>query len=206
MSVVHGTIVDVTTVLFYLVVAAVIGLVVFFIAVFVFGRGEQMAPLDPRTSPAELPEEDITAEDVRKIRFALALRGYRMSDVDWTLERLGEQIEQLRRDNSVLRGESEPIEATPDLPAGNADEAEIPVGGDEQRSEPEGRLRTPVTVGAPALHANSDGAARSASGGSLHRGDDPDLLHRGDDPDLDASADRPIAGSSEWAPAADEQR
>ncbi|WP_090482795.1 DivIVA domain-containing protein [Nakamurella panacisegetis] len=93
-----------TTVLFYLVVAAVIGLVVFFLAVFVFGRGEQMAPLDPRTSPAELPDHDITADDVRRIRFALALRGYRMSDVDWTLEKLGEQIDSLRRENAELRG------------------------------------------------------------------------------------------------------
>lgn len=102
-----------TTVLFYLVIAAVIGLVVFFLAVFVFGRGEQMAPLDPRTSPAELPETDITSEDVRSIRFALALRGYRMSDVDWTLERLGEQLDALRRENELLRGV---------VPDGSADE------------------------------------------------------------------------------------
>ncbi len=94
-----------TTVLFYLVIATVIGLAVFFLAVVVFGRGEQMAPLDPRTSPAELPDEDITAEDVRKIRFALGLRGYRMSDVDWTLERLGEQLDHLRRENIELRRE-----------------------------------------------------------------------------------------------------
>jgi DivIVA domain-containing protein len=93
----------VTTVLFYLVIAAVIGLVVFFLAVLVFGRGEQMAPLDPRTSPAELPDHDIDSEDVRKIRFALALRGYRMSDVDWTLERLGQQIDELRLENAHLR-------------------------------------------------------------------------------------------------------
>lgn len=95
-----------TTVLLYLVIAAVIGLVVFFLAVFVFGRGEQMAPLDPRTSPAELPETDITSGDVRKIRFALALRGYRMSDVDWTLERLGAQLDVLYRENELLRAVS----------------------------------------------------------------------------------------------------
>ena len=100
----RGTIDAVTTVLFYLVIAAVIGLVVFFLAVLVFGRGEQMAPLDPRTSPAELPDHDIDSEDVRKIRFALALRGYRMSDVDWTLERLSEQIDSLRLENAQLRG------------------------------------------------------------------------------------------------------
>lgn len=95
-----------TTVLFYLVIAAAIGLVIFFLAVFVFGRGEQMAPLDPRTSPAELPDENISSEDISKIRFAVGLRGYRMSDVDWTLERLGDQIDQLRRDNTALRAGS----------------------------------------------------------------------------------------------------
>ena len=94
-----------TTVLFYLVIAAVIGLVIFFLAVFLFGRGEQLAPLDPRTSPAELPDSDVTSEDVRKIRFALALRGYRMSDVDWTLERLSEQIDVLRRENAQFRSQ-----------------------------------------------------------------------------------------------------
>lgn len=91
------------TLLLYLVIAAGIGLVVFVLAVFVFGRGEQMAPLDPRTSPAELPESDITSQDVGKIRFALALRGYRMSDVDWTLERLGDQLDVLRLENAQLR-------------------------------------------------------------------------------------------------------
>ena len=110
----RGTIDVVTTVLFYLVIAAVIGLVVFFLAVLVFGRGEQMAPLDPRTSPAELPDHDIDSEDVRKIRFALALRGYRMSDVDWTLERLGEQIDSLRLENGHLREQlSLPEQADP---------------------------------------------------------------------------------------------
>ena len=49
-----------TTVLQYLVIAAVIGLVVFGIAVLVFGRGEQLAPLSPRISPTELPDRDIT--------------------------------------------------------------------------------------------------------------------------------------------------
>jgi DivIVA domain-containing protein len=111
----------VTTVLFYFVIAAVIGLVIFFLVVFVFGRGEQMAPLDPRTSPAELPDHDITSEDVRKIRFSLALRGYRMSDVDWTLERLGDQLDVLRRENAELRGETSDPEAAPA-------ESRVPVG------------------------------------------------------------------------------
>ena len=85
-----------TTVLQYLVIAAVIGGVIFAIAVFVFGRGEQLAPLPPRTSPTELPDDGLTGQDVRSVRFAMALRGYRMSDVDWALERLATELDGLR--------------------------------------------------------------------------------------------------------------
>ena len=85
-----------TTVLQYLVIAGVIGLVVFGIAVLVFGRGEQLAPLSPRISPTELPDLDITGGDVEKVRFAMAVRGYRMSDVDWAMRRLGAEIDRLR--------------------------------------------------------------------------------------------------------------
>jgi DivIVA domain-containing protein len=98
----------------------------------VFGRGEQMAPLDPRTSPAELPDHDIDAEDVRKIRFALALRGYRMSDVDWTLERLGEQISSLRLENAHLRDRLSLEEPEAADPAEHHTVADQSAEGDDQ--------------------------------------------------------------------------
>jgi len=94
----------VTTVLQYLVVAAVIGLAVFALMVFVFGRGEQLAPLSPRTSPTELPERGMTGADVGTVKFAMALRGYRMSDVDWALERMGGEIDRLRAEIATLTG------------------------------------------------------------------------------------------------------
>lgn len=85
-----------TTVLQYLVIAAAIGGIIFVVAVFVFGRGEQMAPLPARTSPTELPDDGITGQHVRGVRFAMALRGYRMSDVDWALERMATELDELR--------------------------------------------------------------------------------------------------------------
>jgi DivIVA domain-containing protein len=94
----------VTTVLQYLVIAAVIGLVVFALTVFVFGRGEQLAPLSPRTSPTELPEIGMAGSDVRKVRFAMALRGYRMSDVDWALERMADELDRLRQELASTSG------------------------------------------------------------------------------------------------------
>jgi DivIVA domain-containing protein len=98
----------VTTVLQYLVIAGVIGLVVFALAVFVFGRGEQLAPLSPRISPTELPDHGMTADDVRKVRFAMALRGYRMGDVDWALERMADEVDRLRGKLAALTGELPP--------------------------------------------------------------------------------------------------
>lgn len=86
------------TVLEYLIVAAVVGAIVFVLVAVVFGRGEQLPPLPARTSPAQLPAEGISGDDVRRVRFGLALRGYRMSDVDWTLDRLAEEIDRLRVD------------------------------------------------------------------------------------------------------------
>jgi DivIVA domain-containing protein len=94
----------VTTVLQYLVIAAVIGLVIFGIAVVIFGRGEQMAPLSPRTSPTELPDDGMAGDDVRSMRFAMALRGYRMSDVDWALERLADEVDRLKAEVTALSG------------------------------------------------------------------------------------------------------
>jgi DivIVA domain-containing protein len=113
----------VITVLEYLVIAAVIGAIVFGIAVVVFGRGEQMAPLPARTSPSELPAHDLRGDHVRQVRFGLALRGYRMSDVDWTLERLADEIDTLRGRLDAAAGPTTAGDAT----AGAADN---PGGGE----------------------------------------------------------------------------
>lgn len=102
-----------TTVLEYLVIAAAIGLVVFVIVALVFGRGEQMAPLPPRTSPSELPEDVISGDNVRRVRFGLGLRGYRMSDVDWTLDRVAAELDRLHRQVAELGGESPPVDVAP---------------------------------------------------------------------------------------------
>ena len=123
-----------TTVLQYLVIAAVIGGVIFAIAVFVFGRGEQLAPLPPRTSPTELPDDGLTGQDVRSVRFAMALRGYRMSDVDWALERLATELDGLR--TQLAERAADPDAVT--VPADDLARRRVAAGDRSADAEPDG--------------------------------------------------------------------
>jgi DivIVA domain-containing protein len=70
--------------------------VVFLLAAVVFGRGEELAPLPPGSSPTRLPVHEVTGQDVRGVRYQLAVRGYKMSEVDWVMRRLGAEIDELR--------------------------------------------------------------------------------------------------------------
>ena len=86
----------VTTALIYLIVMLLVAAVVFLLAAVVFGRGEELAPLAPGSSPTRLPAEDIESADVSQVKFQLVLRGYKMSEVDWVMARLGSEIDSLR--------------------------------------------------------------------------------------------------------------
>jgi DivIVA domain-containing protein len=86
----------VTTALFYLVVMVFVAAVVFLLASVLFGRGEELPPLPPGASPTRLPATDVTGEDLKQVRFQMVLRGYKMSEVDWVLQRLGEEVDGLR--------------------------------------------------------------------------------------------------------------
>ena len=85
-----------TTALFYLVVMVFVAAVVFLLASVLFGRGEELPPLPPGASPTRLPAEDITSADLAGVRFQMVLRGYKMSEVDWVLHRLGDEVDGLR--------------------------------------------------------------------------------------------------------------
>jgi DivIVA domain-containing protein len=93
----------VTTALIYLVVMILVAAVVFLLASVVFGRGEELPPLPPGASPTRLPSSGTTAEDIRNVRFQLVIRGYKMSEVDWVLRRLGGELEDLRAEVDELR-------------------------------------------------------------------------------------------------------
>ncbi|MHA6796568.1 DivIVA domain-containing protein [Pseudonocardia bannensis] len=91
------------TALIYLLVVVAVAAVVFVLAAAVFGRGEELAPLAPGATPTRLPAGEISGRDVRELRFQQAVRGYRMAEVDWVLERLAEELDRVGADREALR-------------------------------------------------------------------------------------------------------
>ncbi|GLZ35757.1 cell division protein DivIVA [Lentzea sp. NBRC 105346] len=96
-----------TTALIYLIVMVLVAAVVFLLASLVFGRGEELAPLPPGASPTRLPAEDVTSQDVRDLKFQQVLRGYKMTEVDWALQRLADEVDVLRARVAELEAERE---------------------------------------------------------------------------------------------------
>ena len=74
------------------------------VAMVASGRGGSMAQAYDDRPDLALPEgRPHAAEDLRTVRFPLALRGYRMSDVDAVLARLATELEE-REDSSGEAG------------------------------------------------------------------------------------------------------
>ena len=82
--------------LIYVVVVALVAAVIYLGAALLFGRGEELAPMGPGATPTRLPARDLDGDDVRELRFQQALRGYRMSEVDWAIGRLADEVDDLR--------------------------------------------------------------------------------------------------------------
>jgi DivIVA domain-containing protein len=64
------------------------------IALVAAGVGASMPEPDPDRRPfGVLPAgQDVTGDDVERVRFSLAFRGYRMDEVDAVLERLSAEL------------------------------------------------------------------------------------------------------------------
>jgi DivIVA domain-containing protein len=68
------------------------------VAMVASGRGGSMAPAyDDRPDLALPDDRPIAAQDLRTVRFPLAFRGYRMSDVDEVLARLASEMDERHR-------------------------------------------------------------------------------------------------------------
>lgn len=89
----------------YLMVLILVAIVLFGIASLLFGRGEQLPPLPRATTVTVLPATGVTGADVEAVKFSQTLRGYKTSEVDWVLDHLGTELDQLRAEVAALRGE-----------------------------------------------------------------------------------------------------
>jgi DivIVA domain-containing protein len=86
----------VALVLLYVVVLVLVAIVLFGVASLLFGRGEPLPPLPRGTTPTVLPASGVTRGDVDAVKFTQTLRGYKTSEVDWVLDRLGQELDLLR--------------------------------------------------------------------------------------------------------------
>lgn len=90
-------------ILLYLVVLILVAVVLFGVGSLLFGRGEPLPPLPRGTTATVLPASGVTGADVEAVKFTQVLRGYKTSEVDWVLERLGTELDGLRAEVEVLR-------------------------------------------------------------------------------------------------------
>lgn len=106
-----------TFLVFFFGLVIIAGLL-FLLASFAFGRGEEMAPAPPDSTPVELPDDrPVGGADVRAVRLSVVVRGYRMREVDWVLEQLAEALEDRDRQLAELRRTDDP---PPDPPEHNS--------------------------------------------------------------------------------------
>ena len=92
-----------TLVLLYLVVLVLIAVVLFALGSVLFGRGEPLPPLPRDTTATVLPASGVTGADVEAVKFTQTLRGYKTSEVDWVLDRLGSELDSLRGELAAVR-------------------------------------------------------------------------------------------------------
>ena len=104
-----------------LVLLLVILAVIAGIAVVAAGRGEGLIPSDPERSPrGVLPAGEVGRPDVDALRFTLALRGYRMDEVDDVIDRLLAELD--RKDARIAELEAPTTAADDDTQDDGHDE------------------------------------------------------------------------------------
>jgi len=109
-------------VLLYLVVLVLVAVVLFGLGSALFGRGELLPPLPRATTATVLPASGVTGEDVDAVKFTQTLRGYKTSEVDWVLDRLGQELD-------LLRGQLAAVRAAHGVDDGSGDAGEPVEGG-----------------------------------------------------------------------------
>jgi DivIVA domain-containing protein len=98
----------------FVVGVLVVGGLLFLGASLLLGRAETRPPAELDRSPVELPDDrPVTADDVRALRISVAVRGYRMSEVDWLLDQFALTLEERDAEITRLRAAAQPPAAEP---------------------------------------------------------------------------------------------
>ena len=86
---------DVLGFLVFVVGVLVVGGLLFLGASLLLGRGETQPPAELDRSPVELPDDrPVVGDDVRALRISVAVRGYRMTEVDWLLDQFAQILDE----------------------------------------------------------------------------------------------------------------
>ena len=110
--------------------AALIVLAMAGVGLLAAGRGTPLAPAYDDRPDALVPAAGpLGAEDLRSVRFSLALRGYRMSEVDALLARLASELE--RRDAQATQATETAMEPT----GGKAAAADVEAGPTDSEAD-----------------------------------------------------------------------
>jgi DivIVA domain-containing protein len=92
----------------------VIGGLLFLGGSLLLGRGETQPPAEQDRSPVELPDDrPVTGADVRGLRISVALRGYRMTEVDWLLDQFAQTLDERDQEIAGLRARLDRAERGP---------------------------------------------------------------------------------------------
>ena len=107
----------------------VVGGLLFLGASLLLGRGETQPPAEAGRSPVELPDDrPVVGDDVRALRISVALRGYRMSEVDWLVDQLAQVLDERDAEIARLRAGADRSTAVPPDPARSDAEDTDPEG------------------------------------------------------------------------------
>ena len=112
--------------LVFVVGVLIVGGLLFLGASLLLGRGETQPPAELNRSPVELPDDrPVVGDDVRALRLSPAVRGYRMSEVDWLLDQFAEILDQRDAELAALRGTAHPAAGA------GPKQSEDPAAGDD---------------------------------------------------------------------------
>jgi DivIVA domain-containing protein len=112
----------------FVVGVLLVGGVLFLGASLLLGRGETQPTAELDQSPVELPDgRPVIGDDVRALRISVAVRGYRMTEVDWLLDQFAVALD--RRDDELAILRARLLER--EEPAVDDGSAESPVAANE---------------------------------------------------------------------------